>query len=391
MISEGVSLGNKTEPPFQTKQIMTIVSGHFAHDVYTAFLSPLLPLLIEKLSLSLTLSGSLAAATQLPSILSPFIGYLADRVSLRYFVILAPGVTATLISMLGRAPTYPILLILLLTCGVSVAAFHAPAPAMIAQLSGDRVGKGMSFFMAAGELGRTLGPLIAVWAVSMWKLDGLFRMMAFGWAASLFLYIRLRAVPARTDRPHGLRDMLPVARKLFGPLLVILFLRNFLLGSISVYLPTFMTLRGENLWVAGGALSVLELAGVCGALLSGTISDRIGRKPILIAALFCAPLITLLLLEAEGVWLILVLLALGFTGLSTGPVMLAMVQENLPNHRALANGVFLSMVFLTRPPGLILAGWIGDQWGLNSTFTWGAIACVFAVPVVMLIPSSYRS
>ncbi|MCZ7670309.1 MAG: hypothetical protein M5U34_25670 [Chloroflexi bacterium] len=50
---------------------------------------------------------------------------------------------------------------MLLAVGVSVACFHAPAPAMIAKLSGPRVGKGMSIFMASGELGRALGPVFA--------------------------------------------------------------------------------------------------------------------------------------------------------------------------------------------------------------------------------------
>ena len=387
MSKRGARPSHSSGVSFQTKPILTIVSGHFAHDVYTAFISPLLPLLMRKLSLSLTQSGALAAAIQLPSILSPFIGYLADRINLRYFVILAPAVTATLVSMLGLASSYPTLLLLLLTCGISVAAFHAPAPAMISRLSGDRVGKGMSFFMAAGELGRTLGPLLAVWAVSMWTLQGVFRVVILGWAASLFLFIQLRAVPARTDKPAGFREMLPKARRLFGPLLWVLLLRNFLLSSIAVYLPTFMTLGGANLWVAGGALSVFEIAGVFGALLSGTLSDLIGRKPVLMTGLVAAPLLTLIFLEVEGPWRVVVLLALGFTGLSTGPVMLAIVQEHLPSHRALANGLFLSMVFLTRPPGVVIAGLIGDHWGLETTFTCAAIACLMAVPAVMLLPS----
>ncbi len=44
---------------FQTGQVITIASGHFIHDVYSAFLAPLLPLIIEKMSLSLTMAGGL--------------------------------------------------------------------------------------------------------------------------------------------------------------------------------------------------------------------------------------------------------------------------------------------------------------------------------------------
>ena len=45
---------------FQTGKIMALSIAHFIHDVYSSFLSPLLPLLIEKLSLTLTQAGFLS-------------------------------------------------------------------------------------------------------------------------------------------------------------------------------------------------------------------------------------------------------------------------------------------------------------------------------------------
>ena len=76
---------------FQTEQVLTIASGHLVHDVYSAFLAPLLPLLIEKMSLTLTLAGSLTAFLQFPAILTPIIGHYADKFNLRYLVIIAWG------------------------------------------------------------------------------------------------------------------------------------------------------------------------------------------------------------------------------------------------------------------------------------------------------------
>jgi FSR family fosmidomycin resistance protein-like MFS transporter len=67
---------------FQLDRVLTIISAHFTHDTFTAFLAPLLPSLIDKLSLSYTQAGSLAAFTQLPSLLNPIIGYLDDKIAL---------------------------------------------------------------------------------------------------------------------------------------------------------------------------------------------------------------------------------------------------------------------------------------------------------------------
>jgi len=152
---------------FHTRKILILSICHFIHDTYSSFFAPLLPLLIEKLSLTLTQAGFLSTVMQLPALMNPLLGSLADRTSVRYFIILAPATTAIPMCLLGLAPSYGVLLILLFITGISVAAFHVPAPVMISRLAGDRKGKGMSFFMTGGELARALGPVITVGGVSL--------------------------------------------------------------------------------------------------------------------------------------------------------------------------------------------------------------------------------
>lgn len=373
---------------FQAGQVFTFFGAHFIHDTYTAFIAPLLPLIIEKLSLSLTMAGMLTAFHQLPAILNPFIGYLADRVSLRYFVIFAPAVTATLISSLGVAPNFISLAIILFAAGISVAAFHAPAPAMVTHISGNQIGKGMSIYMAGGELGRTLGPLLAVWVVSIWTLDGFFRITVLGWAASLILLLRLKDISIRNKKPGHLRSILPTFKTLFLPLMVIIFLRQFLQTSLSTYLPTFLNQGGSSLIFAGAALSILEIAGVAGALISGTLSDRFGRKPLLAIAIVISSVLTLLFLSVEGWLSILPLLLVGFSALSTGPVYLALVQDHVPNHRAIGNGIYISISFLLRSLVLPLVGMVGDAYGLRTAYILSVILSLLATPFVFLLPKT---
>lgn len=371
---------------FQTGEIMTIVGGHFVHDTFSAFIAPLLPLIIEKLSISLTLAGALWGFVQIPALLNPFIGYLADKVSLRYFIILAPAITATLMSLLGVASNYLALSVLLFAAGVSVAAFHAPAPAMIARIAGNQLGKGMSLFMAGGELGRTLGPLLAVWAVSVWSLEGFYRIMVLGWATSAVLYWRLHQISARPAQRQSVRAMLPAARRLFLPVTGIVVPRQFLITALAVYLPTFMSREGASLWVAGASLSIFELAGVGGALAGGTLSDRLGRKAILLAASVSSSVLMLLFLGVSGWWLVPVLLGLGFTALSTAPVMLAIVQEQLPHNRAMANGIFLTITFLARPLAAFILGLLGDNLGLRSAYFWAMVVSLLTIPMIFFLP-----
>ena len=377
------------EEPFETKNVLTIVSGHFVHDTYAAFLPMLLAELQTRLSLSLTMVGFLTMLSQLPAMLNPFIGYLADKISVRYFVIFAPAVTATVISLLGNAPNQSAIILLLLVMGLSSASFHAPAPAMIARISGKNVGRGMSFFMAGGELGRTLGPLIVVAAIGMWGFDGIYRLMVIGWGASLLLFWRLHSVSSKsaqqkTDNPG---QALPRYMAFFLPLAWILIPRAFLATSITRFLPILMKGEGSSLAFAGISLSILEGAGVVGALVSGPISDRLGRKPALIASMVGATALTIVFLLVKGWLLIPVLILLGFVSLSSQPILLALVQDHHPLNRATANGLFMFLSFLGMSLSSLLVGMAGDAWGLRTTFFVSALIALAAIPAILALPN----
>jgi FSR family fosmidomycin resistance protein-like MFS transporter len=248
------------------------------------------------------------------------------------------------------------------------------------------VGKGMSLFMAAGELARTIGPLIAVWAVSLWTLEGTYRLAVIGWVTSIILFWRLRAVPARTDKQAGLRQALPAMARLFVPVILFTLFRNFMIECLVTYLPIYMSDQGASLWIAGASLSILELAGVGGALFSGTASDRLGRKPILLVATVASIGLMFMFLQVEGWILALVLLLLGFTALSTTPVVMTMVQDQLPHHRAVGNGVYMLVGFALRPIAIMAVAFLGERFGLQAAFTWSALLCLLSIPAIFALP-----
>ncbi len=372
---------------FQTAQVLPIAASHLFHDVFSSLFPTLLPVLIQKHSFSLTQAGALTTILQLPSLLNPLIGYLADRANLKYLVILAPGITATAMSLIGIAPGFNAVAILLLIAGISSAAFHSPAPAMIGSISGRKIGLGMSLFMAFGELARTIAPLLAVWAVSTWTFEGIYRLMVIGWAASLILWFQLRNAHASQTAPIRLKSIQPVLFKLFLPITFINLFRNFLLEPITTYLPTFVNQGGATLWQAGGALTILELAGVIGSLSSGSLSDRLGRKSMLLATTLIPAGLLVIFTFVDSSWYPLLLIGLGLTALSGTPIMLAIVQENLPNNRATGNGLYMFVSFLLRPVATLGIGWMGDQMGLERAFFWAALITLLSIPFILALPS----
>lgn len=375
---------------FQTGQVATIAAGHVVQDSYTAFLAPLLPLLQTQLGIGYALVGSLAIFTQLPSVLNPFIGYLADRISVRYFVILAPAVTATVFTSLGLASSYAALAALLLVGGIAIAAFHAPAPAMVARVAGQRVGTGMSIFMATGELARTVGPLMAVAGVTWFGLGGLWRMAAVGWLMSFILYLRLRRVPAASHAPGSLamNAFWRQARRVFPALIWLLGGRSLMVAALSTYLPIFMSdERQSNLWLAAAALTILQGAGVVGALAAGTLSDRWGRRRVLLVVTATAPFLLLAFIYSPAWLAVPLLIALGLASLSTQPVVLALVQDQFPHNRAFANGVNLAITFMLQAAAIWAVGALADRYGLTPAYAVSALLALVSIPAVFFLPT----
>lgn len=372
---------------FDQGKVLLLSICHFIHDVYSSFLAPLLPLIIEKFGLSLTQAGFLSTVMQLPALLNPYIGKLADRISVRYFIILAPAMTAIPMSLLGLAPSYAVLLILMFLTGVSVSLFHVPAPALVYKVAGGKTGKGMSFYMTGGELARTLGPLSIIGAVSFLGFDGYFPVMGFGIAASVVMYYKFRDMPV-TVNPHStpsIRKTCMEMKDLLLPLSAIVVVRGFMHACLSAFLPLYIMSKSGDLWLAGISLACFEAAGVVGILAVGSLSDRFGRRRLLAFCLIVAPLAMLIFTVVSGWLQLLLLLVTGLSLLSTTPVMLAMVQEYSENGSSAANGVFMMISFLARSAVVVLVGFVADMVGLETTFVICGIIGLAGIPFVYTI------
>jgi FSR family fosmidomycin resistance protein-like MFS transporter len=376
-------------PSFNTEKVLLLSVCHFVHDIYSSFLAPLLPFLIEKFGLSLTQAGFLTTVMQLPALLNPAIGKLADRISVRYFIIMAPALTAVPMSLLGVAPSYGVLLILLFLTGISVSLFHVPAPVMVYRVAGDRTGRAMSYYMTGGELARTLGPLTIIGAISLLGFDGFYPVMIVGIVVSCVMYFKFKDIPVKitSKQKPSIRRTCREMKGLLLPLSAILFVRGFMHASLTAFLPLYIMQQSGNVWLAGIALSLFEAAGVVGILTVGGLSDRFGRKQLLTFCLIVAPC-ALLLFTVSSDWLqLLILLITGFSLLSTTPVMLAMVQEYSKNGSSAANGVFMMVSFLARSAVVVLVGFVADLLGLKTTFTICGVIGLAGIPLVFCIKS----
>ncbi|HKI77444.1 MAG TPA: MFS transporter [Ignavibacteriaceae bacterium] len=373
---------------FQTGNILLIASAHFVHDVYSAFLAPILPLLIEKFKLSYSLAGLLTVIQNLPSLMNPLVGLVADKISLRYLLIIAPLITATCMSLLGAAPSYTVIAILLFVMGISTSMFHVPAPVMVKHIAGVRVGKGMSVFMLGGEIARSIGPLVILGGISIWGLEGTFRLFPFGLAASIFLYFKFKKIKIsqelKTNKIDSgilqtFREHSGVFINMSGILLFTLILKS----ALTAFLPTYLSLKGESLWMAGISLSVLQLAGGAGTFFSGTISDRIGRKTTLLIMSLSIPVLMAGFLLLEGAWAFPILILIGLVLFATNPVLLAELLEIKSERLSFINGIFMTINFLITSLTTFLIGVSSDLIGMQDTYIAATVLSIFSIPFIL--------
>jgi len=368
--------------------------AHFSHDLYPSFLGVLVPAIQAKLGVSLFLASAMVPAQQLPSIVQPLLGYIADRTSRRWFVVLSPGVAALALSSIGIAPHLAIVLLLLLVSGLASAAFHAPAVALVGEFGGQRLGRAMAIFMAGGELARTVAPVILTAVIAHLTLDGMPLVMVVGLAAStsLFFFLRTEESDAIARRQAGsvqIRTLLRERRRPFVGLLGSVVANTAALTPPSFFLVEYLLERGRSEWYGGLALSAFYASGIVGGLVGGSLSDWIGRRgALLLSSLGTAPLLALYLATENGSWLMLPLLVIiGVFATPPRSVTLALANDIAPEARGPLSGFTLATSFVAQSIIALAFGAVADVVSIERAFWLTVGASLAGVPFALLVPA----
>lgn len=373
---------------FQKGNVILISVSHFLHDIYTSFLAPALPKIIEKLDISYGLAGLLAVIQRIPSLFNPLVGIIAERPVMRYMVIFSPALTAAMMSLIGVAPGYIFLAIVLFVSGISSTLWHIPTPVMIKQMSGTRTGKGMSYYMLGGELARTAGPLVILGVIELWGLEGTWKMMPLGFAASLVLYLnfrRARLRPTVKSRSEGnywklFMRYLPAFALTGG----YTFFQAGMKAALAFYLPTYLTdAHQHSLGFADISLTILQLSGAAGTFFSGRISDLLGRTRTLLIISIVTPLLMLVFMNVEGYWIIPVLIPLGFFLFAPVSVMMAIVQDLNTGKKTFVNAIYMTINFFISSLIIPMVGVVTDHFSFRESFYFFNVMAVGAIFVVI--------
>jgi len=380
------------EDKFQTLKTLIVSSAHLVHDTYAGFIAPLLPYLIERMSLLKVEAGMFLFLYQGASVLQPVIGHLGDKTNLRKYALVMPAITGISLSLLGIAPTYYYGLMLCLIAGLSSASMHSILPALVARLSGKHVGKGMSFWMVGGEIGIMLGPILVASVISLFTIKATPWLMIPGIVVSITLSILLRRMPHHNiNTSHQAKIPMKEMMAIMLPLAGVMAMRSLLRTASEIYLPVYLIEEGVNKFLAVSSISLLLGFGVLGTIVGGFLKDKFGFKKVMIMSVFFGSLGMIFFSKTIGFLQVASLVLMGTTSMMILPAGLALVQESFPNNRSLANGSFLAIVFALNAIAGVVTGFMYDKIGGNLTFLISGFISFLGIPFIFLLPKEVKT
>jgi FSR family fosmidomycin resistance protein-like MFS transporter len=315
-------------------------------------------------------------------------GYAIDRGESRTWLVATLLASAVLFSLLALAPTPAVAFGLLLLGGLSVSAFHPAAGSLVTRMAAAQWGRATSLFMAGGPLGSAIGPVAIAALFTVAGVEAAWLAAVPGLLLAGVVHVGLRRMAGRIVRqPPG--PIGPALRRHARILLVlvcaVIFQASGIVGFVTFW-PTVATDRGQSLVEAGFGLALFQAGGAVGALVGGSLSDRVDRRLVLLVApLLGVPLLLLAMLAGSSPIHLPMLALAGALQMSAGPVQLVIIQELLPENRSLAAGLMFFLGVGAASLAGIAVGVLGDIIGLERALLIGTGAAVLSALFVPLL------
>lgn len=357
--------------------LLSVALCHLINDTLQALLLSIYPLLRETHGLTFAQVGVITMTFQATaSVLQPLVGYYTDRNPLPYSLPLAPAATLTGIIALGTAQSYAAILVAAAMIGIGSSIFHPEASRVTRLSSGGRFGFAQSTFQVGGNLGTSIGPLLAAWFVIphgqrsvVWFAAlavlsvGLLSGVSRWYAGHLAPGRARRAAPATAPLPRSV-----IVRSLL--ILLALMFSKFIYTSSMSSFYTFYLIEtfGLSPQEAQFDLFVYLAAFAAGTLLGGPIGDRIGRKAVIWFSILGALPFTLALPYANHFWTVALTLPIGFILASAFSAMLVFAQELLPGRVGMISGLFFGLAFGIAGFGAALLGKLADVTSIQHVY-----------------------
>ena len=373
------------------KVIFGLTLVHFIGDFYSSFINPLLPVFVEKFSLTLAQVGILVGLSRLMAfIVQPAAGYVADHYRTRFFVLGGPLFTIIFISLLGVAPSFFVLILFVLVGSIGSSLFHPTTAGMVSEYSGRHFGLSMSIFNAGGTFAFAVGPVFITYLVGAYGLGISPFTMIIGLVVMVYLFKTVPIPLGESLKDFGfigsLKEVLGQVWKSIVLIWIIMVLRAFVGISFRSFIAVLFSQEGYSLVSIGALISIFTVAGSLSGLLAGHLSDRIGYKPIFYFSHGLTTPSLILLLYIPGIWVYFVAFVAGFLSMATLPLGVAMAQELAPRGRSMVSSLMMGFAFGLGGVMAPITGKLADVFSIRPVLCVLAIIPLLTIGLIYMLP-----
>ena len=347
-------------------------AGHFVVDLINGQRALILAALSGPLGLTNLLIGILSTAyTLLGSTLQPVFGLLADRIGARWVATLGILWMALSFGLAVMVPGRVALLLLVLTA-LGSAAFH---PAGTAEAT-DRARRhfttpvvfAASLFFLFGQMGLAVGPALGGVIVELRGVSALVILVLV--VVPVGVYAGLR-IPSRGRHSASVRDALASAGdwRGFVPFAIVIALRSWTMMTMIAFIPKYYSDLGFGPATFGIFAALFMGGSAVGGVAGGWLADRADKRALVSRTLILAgiPLMLMATLGAGAWGYLLVFLAGGLMGISHSPIVVH-AQGMMPTYAGAASGAVLGFTFASGSIGVLVSGFLADQFGFDAVF-----------------------
>lgn len=343
--------------------------GHLAADFAQGALPALLVFLKPTLHLSYTRTAAVVlVATVMSSIAQPLFGRWSDRYSMIWLMPAGVAVAGIGIALGALSHNYALLLAVVGVSGLGVGAFHPEAMKVARHASGGRRASGMAVFQTGGNLGVTLGPVVAGTILAAAGSSGGLLLLVPGALVTALLLrdfgLLARVRRAGSDRTRALSTAdRPTA---FRVLMVAVGFRSIAYYGLFTFIPLWEVSRGHSKSYGTALLSLVLLFGAIGTLCAGPIADRFGEKVVLVNSMLLSPFLMLAYVLVGGTLGAVAVCVAGAVIVSSFSITTVMSQEYLPRKLAMAAGMSVGLAMGLGGIAAVVLGAIADTIDLRT-------------------------
>ena len=360
--------------------LFAISFSHLLNDTIQSLIPAIYPILKSNYHLSFSEVGLITLTFQMAaSLFQPFVGMYTDKKPQPYSLAVGMSFTLTGLIVLSMSHHFYMVLVSVGLIGIGSSVFHPESSRMAHAAAGVQPGLAQSIFQLGGNLGSSIGPLLAAWIIVP---HGQTSIAWFSLMALLAIFVLTKVgnwyKVHVIKRASKIKQQVPVFHPLFSKrkviysvsiLLVLIFSKYFYLAGLTSYF-TFYLINKFHVTIPQSQiyLFVFLFSVAAGTLIGGPLGDRFGRKYVIWFSILGTAPFALLLPYADLFWTIILVIPIGLILSSAFSAILVYAQELIPGKIGLVSGLFFGFAFGMGGIGSALLGNLADKTSIQYVF-----------------------